>query len=144
MDLIKSRAGRFLERKNKRWVSLTPKQARDKVGHALRDAAKESRMKRMKANREASSRKVSTNVRQKQLSKVNVGSASQADNVSSFPIVNEVSESKSCKNHESCSSADWTQFLDLLLEESTLSDSDSGDDNSSLQWFADGPTFEPI
>jgi hypothetical protein len=141
MDLIKSRAGRFLERKNKRWVSLTPKQARDKVGHALRDAAKESRMKRMKANREASSRKVSTKGRQQQLSKV---SASQADNVSSFPIVNEVSENKSCKNHESCSSADWTQFLDLLLEESTLSDSDSGDDNSSLQWFADGPTFEPI
>lgn len=37
-DMIHSNGGRFLKLRNKRWVTLTAKEARTKIGHALRDS----------------------------------------------------------------------------------------------------------
>jgi hypothetical protein len=37
-DMIHDTGGRFLKSRNNRWVSLSVKQARAKIGHALRDA----------------------------------------------------------------------------------------------------------
>jgi hypothetical protein len=38
-DQVKANGGRFLKWKNREWVELDEKQAREKVGHALRDMA---------------------------------------------------------------------------------------------------------
>lgn len=38
-DMIHNNGGRFLKLRNKRWVTLTAKESRTKIGHALRDSS---------------------------------------------------------------------------------------------------------
>lgn len=152
MDLIQSRNGRFLEKKSNRWVCLTSKQARDKVGHALRDAAKEKKANRRKAMKRQESvlPEASCHPNLEQIDLIpyttdivfSCPAISEEPDFLGLPTFHEVGDCQQSRmNRSRCTSADWTKFLEMLQEESTVTDSDSSDDNCSLLCFEIEPAL---